>query len=199
MFSLSKKYINIIKLLLIITSFILPLIAAHYMYYYGKVAGASTNKGNLIANPHKISELHLDKPYLLNSDVWRDQNWHILYVIPDICDQQCLDILYKLQQVHIALGKNKDRIQRVNIHNNALSNNISSWQTLYNTYPHMTVTTTSRFDLCHKGSNSILNDDHIYIADPFGNIIMSYYQKNPEFDKHLFKDIQKLLKLSKIG
>ncbi len=199
MFSLSKKYTNIIKLLLIISSFILPLITAHFMYYNGDIQGGSTNKGNLIKNPHNISELRLYNPELHNSDTWRDHNWHILYVMPNICDQQCLDILFKLQQVHIALGKNQDRVQRVNIHNNELINNISSWHTLYDKYPHMTLATSAKFDLCQEGDVSIIDQNHIYLADPNGNIILSYNQKNSKFDTHLLNDTRKLLKLSKIG
>lgn len=197
--SLSSNKKNKLYLILMAASFLLPLIIAHYMYFYGDIKGATTNKGILLSNPHNVSELQLNKPVIQSADAWRDARWHILYLPPQKCDKKCEQILYKLQQVHIAMGKNKDRIQRVIIHNNNISSHIDEWRYIYQKYPHMTMTS---FNNISPLNTEIIKPDNIYIADPIGNIVMRYDLNGnglDNFDDKIHKDAKKLLSISRIG
>lgn len=222
---LSERRKNLAKLLLIIFIFIFPLLVAHYMFYYGNIIGGSSNKGLLITEPHNISELNVRPLNYEKSDAWLDKKWHVLYLAPSNCNKTCSNILYRLEQVQIATGKNSNRVQRVNIHPIAEPKQLDkTWLDAYNKHQHMTMLSSeSDYKLVGKPGaelgaklnididsdktqqNSILNildKNNIYIADPLGNIILSYSIKADgieDFDSKIFKDLKKLLNISNIG
>jgi hypothetical protein len=199
---LSPRNKNLLKLIVIIIIFMLPLLIAQYLYYYGNITGAQTNKGNLINNPHNLLEFNLTSNTLSQSDEWQDNRWRIIFIAPEKCQKTCSSVLYRLQQVHIALGKNTNRLQRLNIHTVDYTKNLEHWTTIYDKYPHMTM---SIYKAEHANKDSLLNNfdpSSIYIADPLGNIILSYdttLKNFEDFDTKIFKDIKKLLNISKIG
>lgn len=193
------RFRNKLYVLLMVAIFLAPLMLAKYYYFHGDVKIAATNQGQLLTNPHNVSELHLNKPFIQSADAWRDKRWHIIYQPPKKCDRECEQVIYKLQQVHIALGKNKDRLQRVLIHNNNISNNLDHWRYIYDKYPHMTMTSFTNKNLTN---NNIISSRKVYIADPLGNIIMSYNINDDDlsnFDSKIFKDTKRLLSVSRIG
>ena len=181
---------NLIKLGLIVAVFLAPLIAANLYYYYGHKQGGVTNLGQLMDGTTNLSNLELttDSFSSPSLDKFKDSQWRVLYFAKDECDAQCQNILYKIQQVHIALGKNLHRFTRTIVHAKADAN----WQEIYNTYPHMNAV------LAQK-TLANLPQDKLYVADPNGNIMMNYDLNDSSFDSKLFKDMKKLLNLSKIG
>lgn len=190
-----NKTKNQLKLIFIISIFIVPLIAANLYYVYGHRQGGVTNNGILLTDVKNISALELISTPDSNTDLYSKSKWQVLYFASNQCDNQCKQVLYNLQQVHIALGKNINRFQRTIIHANQNQNkNLALWQDFYKNYPHMTSAFSSK-DI----ANLNLSVNNVYLVDPLGNIILSYSINDPGFHTKLFKDSKKLLSLSKIG
>lgn len=83
-----KKYIPILLLLI----FIFPVIGSWVLFHYHEhFMLKTTNHGHLVSPPIALSDLQ--------------NKWRILY----ICDEQCEDKFYPLQQIKKALGKDGDR------------------------------------------------------------------------------------------
>lgn len=204
----TKKTKDLLKILCIVSIFVIPIILSYLYYFFGHPRGGITNHGQLIAGVHTVSDLNLDtdltavKPNShnqLSSDPYSKLKWQILFQAPDACDLECEKVLYKLQQVHIALGRNINRLQRTNIHQSVQNIN-DSWHDLYSKYPHMTAVFTKNSENNTATSKiNILEQNKIYLADPLGNIILSYDLRSNNFDTKLFKDTKKLIHLSKIG
>lgn len=192
---LSSKQKNLLSFTGMVLMFLLPVFFANLYYYYGDVQGAATNQGKLISQPHNITELNLTSAKLSNTDDWQDNRWRIIYQVPRTCHNDCEQIIHKLQQVHIALGKNINRVQRINIHAK-----LNNYNNLYAKYSHIVaMLSNNENESSEQKSQNITNSDNIYIADPLGNIILSYQITDNKFDSKILKDAKKLLNLSKIG
>ncbi len=201
----TKKTKDLLKILCIVSIFVIPIILSYLYYFFGHPRGGITNHGELITGVHTVSDLDLKtdltavKPNShtqLSSDPYSKLKWQILFQAPDTCDLECEKTLYKLQQVHIALGRNIHRFQRTIIHQNIND----SWYSLYNKYPHMAAVFTKNANNNTDANRAhILEQNKVYLADPLGNIILSYDLKSNNFDTKLFKDTKKLINLSKIG
>ena len=93
-----------------------------------------------------------------------------------------------LRQINTALGKDMGRVTRYILHQ---SNSSEAYNHL-NNYPKVIVLENSE-SLYNK---LIKMEEEIFIADPFGKIILGY--KQDFVAKGFLKDLKKLLKYSKI-
>lgn len=177
---------NQLKFLALVFIFIAPFIAAQFYYYYGAHKGSTTNLGTLLPNPLNTSELGIE-------DFTKKSNkkWRALYLAPKICDHACEQILYQLQQVQIAMGKNIHRFQPIVLHDAD-----KNWKQINQKYIH---TISIAIKINDINMINIIENDKVYLVDPNGNIILSYAIKNTNFAEHLLKDSKKLMNLSKIG
>lgn len=203
-YNLSKNNKGFICFLLIVLAFIAPIVLAHICYKYLPIAGGVTNQGTLIKNPANISELTLNTQFAAevavnNTDAWQEQRWRIIYLMPEACLEQCQNIIYRLQQVHISLGKNINRLQRLNIYQRDTPYNYDNLQSIYNKYQHITIASIDTTQTNTHNNTQSLDPANIYLADPYGNIILSYKISDSDFDKKILKDTKKLLNISKIG
>ncbi|WP_111641520.1 SCO family protein [Marinimicrobium alkaliphilum] len=101
-------------LMLVVT---LPLAAAWFVYYTGiGMPTTQVNRGDLVSPPQLIDQL---EPRELGTDgAWEigtEERRRWRYVIPGYatCDQLCQDTLYLTRQVHIRLGKDAYRVERI--------------------------------------------------------------------------------------
>jgi len=168
-----------VKLLLIVAVFITPFIFAQYFSMSNVTdTRGTTNHGVFLSEEITIT------PKIQAEDEY----WIILQVLPSICDKKCKDNTHMLRQINTALGKDMGRVVRY-----ILSKDNSSKQYNHlNNYPKVIVLEDSE-TLYNKLTKM---DERIFIADPFGKIILGY---NQDFlAKGLLKDLKKLLKYSKI-
>ena len=94
--------------------------------------------------------------------------------------------MHMLRQINTALGKDMDRVERYLLINNTYKNNVD-----IDNYPKLIV-----LDSSESLYNELTKmDERIFIADPFGKIILGY--GNDFVAKGLLKDIKKLLKFSR--
>ena len=164
-----------LKFLLIVFVFVLPFIFAKYFFDNDATSTrGTTNHGSFLVDEINITSL---------AD---NDHWIILQVIDGKCDTSCQDNMHMLRQINTALGKDMGRVKRY------LLNNYTDDNAVYlDNYPKVIVLDRSE-TLYNKLTKM---DERIFIADPFGKIILGY--ENDFIAKGLLKDIKKLLKFSK--
>ena len=168
-----------IKFLLIVSVFITPFIFAQYF----SISNVTDTRGTTNHGTFLTEEITI-----IPQTELKDEHWIILQVIPAICDKKCQDNTHMLRQINTALGKDMGRVARYIIHEDK-SPEISNF---LNNYPKVVVLEDSE-TLYNK---LVKMDGRIFIADPFGKIILGY--KQDFIAKGFLKDLKKLLKYSKI-
>lgn len=170
-------------LLILLLAFILPVALAKLVLSMDLYRGGATNNGTLIAADTTYASLSMKNP--------KPQEWQILYLLPEYCQEKCQNRLYILQQSHTALGKDQDRVHPVIMINEG--SDISAL------IPYQFMTHPVNEKLA-----SLLSQQKLIIVDPLGSLIMSYpvvLNKDAQImqGKALIADLRKLLKLSRIG
>jgi cytochrome oxidase Cu insertion factor (SCO1/SenC/PrrC family) len=199
---MTGKQKTLLTLGALILIFIGPLIAAWILYTSNTSFLSDSNYGQLIAPPLAFEQLNLRDTH--NHTFSRQVisgRWLLVYFVPKTCDKLCVQNLYKMRQVRLALGKDMDRMQRMvlmlspltdPLFNNQLAQDYSgtfqaeiSRDTIMNFLPKAyAIAVTS------KGGG-------LFLVDPLGNMILFY---PPDADpEKILKDITRLLKVSQIG
>ncbi len=97
--------------------FLIPFAAmslAWIMYFTGLwLPDGRTNKGELLSPPASFADLHLKQGEQVFAAAMTEGLWRVVVFGSTQCQEaQCVDSLYKTRQVHIALGKDADRVTR---------------------------------------------------------------------------------------
>lgn len=177
--------------------FILPMLLAQYLFHHPTVLSGHTNRGQLINPPLPLAQLPLmdmeghafNTPSVL-------KKWTLLYVSGLPCDDACQQNIYKLRQIRIATGKERERINRMFL---IVANEpIAASQQKF-----LTNMIASRYagTVVGVGKPALFNDifkpEQFYLIDPLGNIMLSYPAGVKPGD--IFKDLEHVLKISQIG
>lgn len=196
---------------LLIGLFFAPLIAAFILYYGidGWRPPGRTNHGDLIDPPRPLAEIALPiassgasssaQGPAVSAATLRGK-WTLFYVGDGQCDARCREALTLIRQTRLSLNDDLGRVQRVFI-----STGNCCDQTYLNT-EHAGLITVHGDSA--EGANflaafpaydgvPVATAGRIYLADPLGNLMMSYSPAAPP--KGLLEDLKKLLKLSHIG
>lgn len=173
---------------ILLSIFIVPMILAYGYFFFGDRPSVSSN-GELITPVIDIESFSLsgENGELLSREALTPK-WRMYYFVGSSCDKSCEQSLYNIRQINVALGKNQDRVEHVIVHMGqpeaALLNLIQAE---------------------HQGAIRVYADKqnlpteagYIYLMDPLGNVMMRFSEQlNP---KLILKDINKLLKISRIG
>lgn len=170
-------------LILLFLVFVLPVAAAKIVLSLDLYQGGATNKGELLPIGTSYHSLGMNNP--------KPKEWQLLYLLPKKCDQQCQDHLYILQQSHIALGRNQDRVHTLILlsqDSDPLALASYSFQTAE----------------ANKAMMSLLDRQQMIVVDPLGSLVMRYpavngMDKQIMQGKSLVADLRKMLKLSRVG
>ncbi|MDG1732603.1 MAG: hypothetical protein P8M49_04445 [Thalassotalea sp.] len=173
-------------LILVLLAFILPVVLAklaldNQWFDYGV-----TNQGDLMATPLTLDEVGIDP--LAN------KQWLVIYNLPDNCQQQCLLTLKGIENSYLALGRETPRVTPIAISNSPFN----AEQLKLVNQNHWQIISTP------KDTSQELSTEFIYVADPLGNIVLSYPEPAteadiPAFGKAMLEDLKKILKYSRIG
>ena len=175
-------------LLLLGTISLAPIFGSLLLYYFWKPQ-AFTNYGELLAAA-PLAGVTIpakdDKP--LRIDELRG-NWIFLTVDSGNCDDYCQSKLYVMRQIRLTQGKDQERIERI-------------WLIPDGVPP-------AGIEAEYRGTRAVLlangdflarlpaadsPRDHIYVIDPFGNLMMRFPRDvDPQRMK---KDVEKLMKNS---
>lgn len=161
----------------------------------------TSNKGNLIEPPRPVS---LDDSIELEGFAAEDalrRIWTIIYVTDTSCDTVCLDRLYKLRQTRLALGPQRmDRVQGLFLHNGEFG--LETQAVLERDHNGLMIhqladTNRIRTALTELYGEGFEGLGHIYVVDPFGNLMMQYDGDTSPYA--IKKDLKHLLKVSRAG
>lgn len=196
-----------IKFIALAVLFMLPVVAAMVLYRMDWRPRGTSNHGELIQPARPIANVALQtwdgKPVNFSSVA---KKWTMLYFASAECGRGCEQALYKMRQVHLAQGRERDRLQRILIVTDARAREWLNYT--LKEYRDMTVLTGSppsitalmrQFVPTPAPAAAIpsMADDSIYVLDPLGNYMMRYA---PATDPSgMRKDLKHLLKLSQIG
>jgi hypothetical protein len=185
------------SLILLFVVFALPIILAKFALDQNWLNTGVTNQGVLLTEQLTVKDLEIDQTKF-------SEQWLIIYLLPEHCLKNCQKTLETVHNSYVVLGKDMPRITPLLLKNHQLSPEenkrilASQWQ----------VTQIS------EQAKAKLSDSQILIADPLGNIILSYdsmvtsqqlEQNNPQSNqqtllgKAIIADMKKLLKYSKVG
>jgi cytochrome oxidase Cu insertion factor (SCO1/SenC/PrrC family) len=155
-----------------------PFVLGWAAWYFEWGTGNPGNYGELIA-PRLVEE----KPF---PEV--RGKWALVSFDAGACDAYCEKKLYYMRQVRTALGKEQGRVERL-------------WLVTDRQAPRAQVV--GSFEGLRIApappTSSFPGDpaDHIYLVDPVGNLMMRF-PRDPD-PSRMLKDLQRLLKYSKIG
>lgn len=182
-------------LLFIVACFAVPLAAAGWLAARG-MPGSTVQHGELLhpAQPITVRLTTLDG----RITTFRGR-WTLLYVgSDDPCAAPCQTALYDLRQVRLALGKDMSRVETLWLLDAMPDAALRHW--LAGEHAAMTVGVDAaglKSALAKAFADADATGDWIYLMDPLGNLLMRYpVTVEP---RHLLKDLQRLLKWSRIG
>jgi|TARA_B100001540_G_scaffold179637_1_gene158465 hypothetical protein len=186
----SAKIKSRIYFILIILSFIGPLIFATLMYIYRDslpIAPPSTN-GELLES---MINIHKNSTSEKTLKTFSNKKWSLIFVVRgNKCDKTCSEILHLIRQTRISLNQDSSRVMNIVItdqKNDDIEGLIKA------DYKNINKLIDPKLL-----DNELLNNGTLYISDPLGNIFMFYNKENLNF-KGLRKDLKKVLKISQIG
>lgn len=211
---------NKLKLTFLLLIAALPIGSATWYFgtqeYKGLVA--TTNKGELINPVLDVATLGLRNgagaaAYLpfdeLVADVspedYEARPWQLLYLGAPECDDTCAERLYFLRQLHVRLGREFDRVQRVYVQ---ASNGIGPLPAATATFmaeqqPDMRVVYADAGELGKHLRGTVpagidpLAEHYIYVVDPLGNVMLYFTPENTAED--ILSDLDTLLDNSSLG
>jgi hypothetical protein len=189
--------------------FLVPLLAAFYMYYATDWRPVKrVNHGALIIPARPLPLVKLEHVALVAPDanaprptpgaaapkLLRDK-WSLVYIGAGNCDEPCRQALYVMRQTRLSLNNEMSRLDRVFL----VTGDCCARDFLEHEHPGLIVA-----DATSPDGTRLLHEFpadgrpySLFIVDPLGNLMMSYdARQNP---KGLLEDLQKLLRLSHIG
>jgi hypothetical protein len=115
------------------------------------------------------------------------------------CGEDCREGLYNVRQAHLALGKDRVRVQTLFAMAGEPTSELETW--LQQEHALMTrgiaASMTRDFFTQAFSDATARPGEWIYLIDPLGNLVMRYHVDSDP--KGILDDMKHLLKLSKIG
>ncbi len=182
---------------ILLASFLIPMFVAYAYFFWGERPAISSN-GVLINPVIDIEQLKLrDSNGQLLDRERLTKKWRLYYFVGEHCDSSCQQTIFNMRQINKALGKNQSRLQYVIVH---LQQPVAEFST-YLSNQHEDSIELYAQQIPQNSTNmqaiNFSSSSDIYLMDPIGNIMMSFNKDlNP---KLILKDINKLLKISRIG
>ncbi len=186
-----------VTLLVILAMFTLPLGLA-WMMNSGSIhyqSAATVNLGRLVSPVVPLDWSSVEPVANDSATAGLNGFWVILYAVPPICNEECLEAVTELRQVHRASGKDQNRIKIALLVEPSISQSLVD----------ELLAIDPRFNLVESPSKTISRTlaqadapDHpqggqsaVYLVDPLGNIMMTYNGKSSP--NRLSKDLKRLL------
>ena len=192
------------RLLIIFALFFVPLAIAAIWYTLLPAnyrPGSTTNNGNLIQPIYPVqafSQKTKDGADYSGKDL--ETKWTLVHLVNDTCDEACSKWLYNTRQIRIALAEDMERVNRLTVVDSikVATQNNKMWES----HPDMKVIIDDEKGTLGPQIRSTADaqpypENSVFLIDPLGNLMM-HFPPNLE-PKKLMKDLEKLLKLSRIG
>jgi hypothetical protein len=189
-----------IQLVLLALLFLGPLLVAAAMYFggFGQPDGR-VNRGELIVPPRPVPMAALPSPAGTTEPHFLRGRWSLVHVADGPCTGACAAALAELRTIRLALDRDAPRIQRVLLvdaaeFGPAVAEHADGSFVAASIAGAEGAAVRETFGL---GGTPAAGSGRLYVVDPNGNLMMSYAP--PIEQRDVVKDLEKLLKLSKIG
>ncbi len=164
--------------------------AGSLLLYYFWTPSTFTNYGELIA-PLPLAGITISakdgKPLQLDE---LQGKWTFLMTDSGRCDDYCRSKLYVMRQIRLTQGRDQARIERVWL----IADEVRPAPGLDAEYAGTRIIQGVADDFLSRLPASASARDHIYVIDPFGNLVMRFPRDaDPQRMK---KDVGKLMKMS---
>ncbi len=180
-----------LTLWLVLAVCVAPFLAAVIVHRYFPPA-SRMNYGELIepvSLPDATVQTLNGKPYPLST---LRGKWVMIHVDVGACPSECITKLWKIRQLRLTQGNNRERIERLWL----ITDQAPVAATVQEEYTGTLILRASP-DLLRRLPAEADPDAHIWIVDPLGNVILRYSR---DADPNLMKnDLIRLLKVSRIG
>lgn len=167
---------------------LLPLVAAFFLYQNPHLlSGKTTAKGDLLIPPLDARSL-----------VGETSQWQLILLADEGCSSVCRETGYYAHQVHLALGKDKQRLRRRLVVLSQPNSATQEW--LQSLAMEVTRTTEAELRLVFPRAAFASLANSIFIVDPNGNLMLRHSAvTDVDAAKALVRDLKKLLRASRIG
>jgi len=183
--NLSRQQMTLIGIFALFTGPIILVMLMRSSWWQYQPAG-SKNHGYLVTPPVHIS---------LAQNDGIDGKWMIFHVLDQKCDEQCIDFVTSLRQIHRAAGRNKQYLAVVLLSRTSLAPQTRLvLESIYKEFQFVNdpsgamIKTLKKVNADISTSSRESNDIHTYILDPMLNIILAYDQNSDSND--IYIDIQ---------
>jgi cytochrome oxidase Cu insertion factor (SCO1/SenC/PrrC family) len=181
-----------IYLIIILFLFTTPFIASWYLVFFTdfKKNDQGVEHGELIVPVLKVGPIYAQS---INSQEVRElkDKWILTGFTQERCDDRCEQLLYKLRQIRLAIGKDIDKVDRLVISIDNLQSHVEQYK------GQNIIVDPDERDRLYVLFQQVENFDQgsIFLIDPYGFLMMQY-----DFDaepKGIIRDIERLIKNSK--
>jgi hypothetical protein len=183
------------QLLMLAVVFLGPILAALFLYYgplEPRWLSASGAHRELIDPPMALPDDALRMLQVGQAPPGSPYRWGLIYARIAPCEEQCVQHLTRLREVHLALGRDSRRLRRAYFYAGPAPQVDADQDLLlvpFDRPPGARV-------LKLLGEERI-RGGRVYIVDPLGNIVASYPAGADQ--RALLEDLKRLLELSRIG
>lgn len=164
----------------------LPIVASLFTYYVWKPAKYMNYGEMLEVKPLPAGALAAYEGIALPK-IGESPAWTLLVVDNGTCDAGCVERLYDVRQIWLAMGVHKERVQRVW----AVSDTTKPAASLLEQHPGLQL---ARWQ--GDANSPMLVPERIYLLDARGNLVLRY-PSQPE-PKRIIKDIARLLDIKRM-
>lgn len=185
------------SLVLLLLVFVAPVLVGTVLFFNLERFGfdkGSTNYGTLVhpAQPAIMADLKQ-----ASGDAIKDETigkrWTLTYIAPSDCDQTCLDKLTLIKKVRLLTNEKMRRVRTLFVSKKATVDAVDKGK-----FPDMVFTYVDGQNSAFIKQFPVKDSNPIYLIDPLGNIMM-YYSQDELNAKKMIKDLNRLLKYSKLG
>lgn len=177
--------------------------------------GSTANNGTLISPPADIAVLDMrdedgslvfrtfeEEVEGVSPDDYQARPWLMVYVNGSECTVDCQERLHFLRQLHVALGKDIQRVRRYYLHASAAPITVENAAYFEAEFPSMGIAYSNADALVGnlRGAGvdlSLETEDYVLFVDPVGNVMMYYTRE--QTPQEIMSDLEHLLKYSSLG
>ncbi|HKB83371.1 MAG TPA: cytochrome C oxidase subunit I [Burkholderiales bacterium] len=177
-------------MLLLLGAISLAPFAGSLLLYYFWEPQTFTNYGELIAVEPLAGvtiPVRSGKPFRIDD---LRGNWVFLMADAGDCNDYCQSKLYVMRQIRLTQGKDRERIERIWL----IPDGVRPLPVIEAEYQGTRTILPASDDFLARLPASESPRDHIYVIDPFGNLMMRF-PRNVD-PQRMKKDINKLMKVS---
>ena len=176
-----------------------PVIGAYLLYYAGDLGDLprlENPERRLLQTPAELPALPGRSAEGADDDLLSGTDWTLLYARTTPCGERCRQELIRLRQVHLALGRDQDRVRRVFV-GPQIETVEAVQDPMFSTAGVADAAGAELLGVLEQVGHPPGAEGRIYVVDPHGNLVMSY---PPDADQEgLLEDLERLLSVSRIG